>query len=95
MRREYHRAPSEDDDLPALMKIFSPLYALAMLLFGWPALLALLVAGVVFLWLRRLMRHRLGGTTGDTAGARRGYGEALELAVAARDRSWIAWCLKG
>lgn len=42
---------------------------LAMLLFGWPALLALLVAGVVFLWLRRLMLTRLGGCTGDTAGA--------------------------
>lgn len=43
--------------------------ALAMLLLGWPALLALLVAGVVFVWLRSLMRKRLGGTTGDTAGA--------------------------
>jgi adenosylcobinamide-GDP ribazoletransferase len=42
---------------------------LGMLLFGWPALLALLVAGVVFVWLRSLMRKRLGGTTGDTAGA--------------------------
>ncbi|HEX5842394.1 MAG TPA: adenosylcobinamide-GDP ribazoletransferase [Pseudomonas sp.] len=41
----------------------------AMLLFGWPALLALLVAGVVFLWLRALMLKRLGGATGDTAGA--------------------------
>lgn len=43
--------------------------AVAMLLFGWPALLALLVAGVVFLWLRALMLKRLGGATGDTAGA--------------------------
>lgn len=43
--------------------------ALAMLLFGWPALLALLVAGGVFIWLRSLMRKRLDGTTGDTAGA--------------------------
>jgi adenosylcobinamide-GDP ribazoletransferase len=43
--------------------------ALVMLLLGWPALLALLVAGVVFIWLRSLMRKRLGGTTGDTAGA--------------------------
>jgi adenosylcobinamide-GDP ribazoletransferase len=41
----------------------------AMLLFGWPALLAVLVAGVVFLWLRSMMLNRLGGTTGDTAGA--------------------------
>lgn len=43
--------------------------ALAMLLFGWPALLALLVYGVVFLWLRAMMLKRLDGTTGDTAGA--------------------------
>ncbi|NMY50536.1 adenosylcobinamide-GDP ribazoletransferase [Pseudomonas sp. WS 5011] len=42
---------------------------LAMLLFGWPALLALLVAGGVFIWLRSLMLKRLDGTTGDTAGA--------------------------
>ncbi|MFP6801171.1 MAG: adenosylcobinamide-GDP ribazoletransferase [Pseudomonas sp.] len=41
----------------------------AMLLFGWPALLALLVAGVIFIWLRILMLKRLGGATGDTAGA--------------------------
>ena len=41
----------------------------AMLLFGWPALLALLVAGVMFIWLRILMLKRLGGATGDTAGA--------------------------
>ena len=43
--------------------------ALTMLLFGWPALLALLVAGGVFIWLRSLMLKRLDGTTGDTAGA--------------------------
>ena len=51
--------------------------AMAMLLFGWPALLALLVAGMVFIWLRVLMLKRLGGTTGDTAGA------LLELAECA------------
>ncbi|WNF48588.1 adenosylcobinamide-GDP ribazoletransferase [Pseudomonas sp. SG20056] len=43
--------------------------ALAMLLFGWAALLALLVAGGIFIWLRSLMLKRLDGTTGDTAGA--------------------------
>lgn len=53
-------------------------HGLLMLLFGWPALLALMVAGVVFLWLRRLMRKRLGGTTGDTAGA---LLELIECAV--------------
>ena len=42
---------------------------LAMLLFGWSALLALLVTGGVFIWLRSLMLKRLDGTTGDTAGA--------------------------
>lgn len=47
------------------------------LLFGWPGLLALLVAGLVFLWLRSMMLKRLGGTTGDTAGA------LLELAECA------------
>jgi adenosylcobinamide-GDP ribazoletransferase len=44
-------------------------HAAALLLFGWAGVLALLVAGVLFLWLRRLMLQRLGGTTGDTAGA--------------------------
>ncbi|MCG4455214.1 adenosylcobinamide-GDP ribazoletransferase [Pseudomonas sp. MMS21-TM103] len=41
----------------------------ALLLFGWTGVLALLVAGLLFLWLRRVMLQRLGGTTGDTAGA--------------------------
>lgn len=45
------------------------LNVLAMLLFAWPAVLALLVAGLSFAWLRSLMLKRLGGTTGDTAGA--------------------------
>ncbi|WP_295470749.1 adenosylcobinamide-GDP ribazoletransferase [uncultured Pseudomonas sp.] len=40
--------------------------------------LALLVAAVTFFWLRRVMLLRLGGTTGDTAGA---LLELLELAV--------------
>jgi adenosylcobinamide-GDP ribazoletransferase len=52
-------------------------HAAALLLFGWAGVLALLVAGVLFLWLRRLMLQRLGGTTGDTAGA------MLELAECA------------
>lgn len=52
--------------------------ALAMLLFGWLALLALLVAAVLFIYLRRLMCQRLGGTTGDTAGA---LVELVECAV--------------
>ncbi|MDA7088547.1 adenosylcobinamide-GDP ribazoletransferase [Pseudomonas sp. SA3-5] len=41
----------------------------ALLLFGWTGVLALLAAGLLFVWLRRIMLQRLGGTTGDTAGA--------------------------
>jgi adenosylcobinamide-GDP ribazoletransferase len=41
----------------------------ALLLFGWAGLQALLVATVLFVCLRRVMLQRLGGTTGDTAGA--------------------------
>lgn len=41
----------------------------ACLLFGWKGLLALLVAALVFWLLRRQLLRRLGGTTGDTAGA--------------------------
>ncbi|WP_300656866.1 adenosylcobinamide-GDP ribazoletransferase [Pseudomonas sp.] len=44
-------------------------HGMALLLFGWTGVLALLVAGLLFLWLRRVMLQRLGGTTGDTAGA--------------------------
>lgn len=43
--------------------------ALGMLLFGWPGLLAVLAALLLFVWLRRALLGRLGGTTGDTAGA--------------------------
>lgn len=39
------------------------------LLFGGAGLLALLLAAVLFLYLRRCLLGRLGGTTGDTAGA--------------------------
>lgn len=50
---------------------------LLILLSGWAGLLALLAALLVFACLRRLMCQRLGGTTGDTAGA------LVELAEAA------------
>ncbi|MFJ4055328.1 MULTISPECIES: adenosylcobinamide-GDP ribazoletransferase [unclassified Pseudomonas] len=49
-----------------------------LLLGGWSALWAGLLAFAVFCWLRQLMCQRLGGTTGDTAGA---VLELLELAV--------------
>ncbi|MBC8995886.1 adenosylcobinamide-GDP ribazoletransferase [Pseudomonas sp. N40(2020)] len=45
---------------------------------GLKAIVALLVAVGVFVWLRHLMVRRLGGTTGDTAGA---LLELLEMAV--------------
>jgi adenosylcobinamide-GDP ribazoletransferase len=44
--------------------------ALACVVFaGVSGFIALLVAAVGFFWLRHLMIRRLGGTTGDTAGA--------------------------
>ncbi|KJK19637.1 adenosylcobinamide-GDP ribazoletransferase [Pseudomonas sp. 2(2015)] len=48
------------------------------LLAGFKGLWVLLVAAIVFAWLRHVMVRRLGGTTGDTAGA---LLELLELAV--------------
>jgi len=48
------------------------------LIAGISGLLALLIASVGFFWLRHLMLRRLGGTTGDTAGAML---ELLEVAV--------------
>jgi len=51
---------------------------LCLLLGGWRAVWPMAVAIGVFLWLRRLMCQRLGGATGDTAGA---LLELLELAV--------------
>ncbi|WP_338801205.1 adenosylcobinamide-GDP ribazoletransferase [Pseudomonas sp. RSB 5.4] len=53
--------------------------ALACLLIaGVTAIVALVVAFVGFVWLRQVMMRRLGGTTGDTAGA---LLELLEMAV--------------
>ena len=53
--------------------------ALACLLIaGVKAIVALVVALVGFVWLRHVMMRRLGGTTGDTAGA---LLELLEMAV--------------
>ncbi|CAD5107712.1 adenosylcobinamide-GDP ribazoletransferase [Zestomonas carbonaria] len=52
-------------ELPWVLAI----HAGAALLFGWPALLALAVALLTFAGLRRTFMVRLGGTTGDTAGA--------------------------
>lgn len=43
--------------------------AVGCLLFGWSGLLALLAAAAVFALVRQRLMARLGGTTGDTAGA--------------------------
>lgn len=51
---------------------------LCLALVGWPAVWPLVGALVGFWWLRHLMCRRLGGTTGDTAGAML---ELLELIV--------------
>lgn len=52
--------------------------ALCLAVSGWGAVWGLVAAVAVFAWLRRLMCRRLGGTTGDTAGAML---ELLELTV--------------
>lgn len=44
-------------------------HLLLMLAFGWQALLAAASALLLFAWTRRALLRRLGGTTGDTAGA--------------------------
>jgi adenosylcobinamide-GDP ribazoletransferase len=48
------------------------------LIAGLSGVWALALAAVVFVWLRQVMMRRLGGTTGDTAGA---LLELLEVAV--------------
>ncbi|MHC8391064.1 adenosylcobinamide-GDP ribazoletransferase [Pseudomonas sp. MDT2-39-1] len=48
------------------------------LIAGVSGVWALLLAGVMFVWLRQVMLRRLGGTTGDTAGAML---ELMEMAV--------------
>ncbi|ALH99983.1 adenosylcobinamide-GDP ribazoletransferase [Pseudomonas sp. FW306-02-F02-AA] len=45
---------------------------------GWSGVVALVLAALMFFWLRQVMLRRLGGTTGDTAGA---LLELLETAV--------------
>ena len=54
-------------------------HLLGMLLFGWKGLLALATALLLFIWLRRALLRRLGGTTGDTAGALVELGECSVL----------------
>lgn len=56
---------------------------LCVLVAGGPGVWAILVAALGFFWLRRLMLHRLGGTTGDTAGAMLELLEALVVVTLA------------
>lgn len=56
---------------------------LLILLSGWSGLLALLAALLLFAGLRQLMCQRLGGTTGDTAGALVELAEAVVLLLLA------------
>lgn len=58
-------------------------HGLAMLLLGWSGVLALLAAALSFWLLRRAFLARLGGTTGDTAGALLELGECAVLLVLA------------
>ncbi|MNO10320.1 cobalamin synthase [compost metagenome] len=48
------------------------------LIAGLSGVLAVVLAALVFVWLRQVMLRRLGGTTGDTAGA---LLELLEMTV--------------
>ncbi|MNO59174.1 Cobalamin synthase [compost metagenome] len=57
--------------------------ALAMLLFGWCGLLAIGAALLTFFLMRRAFVTRLGGTTGDTAGALVEAGECVVLVILA------------
>jgi adenosylcobinamide-GDP ribazoletransferase len=68
------------DHLPRLAgKRVLAVSALAcVLIAGFSGVWALVLAGVMFVWLRQVMLRRLGGTTGDTAGAML---ELLEMVV--------------
>lgn len=67
------------DNLPRVRLVqVLVLHAVLVLLLGWSGLLALLVATLLTLLWRQRLRSRIGGTTGDTAGA---LVEVLEAAV--------------
>ncbi|MCD5985040.1 adenosylcobinamide-GDP ribazoletransferase [Pseudomonas sp. CDFA 610] len=68
------------DHLPrgAARQVLLASAAACMLLAGWSGLAAVVASIACFLWLRQVMIRRLGGTTGDTAGA---LLELLEVVV--------------
>lgn len=59
------------DHLPRLAgkQVLGVSAVVCVLIAGLSGLLALVLAALVFVWLRQVMLRRLGGTTGDTAGA--------------------------
>jgi len=63
---------------PAGQKVLLVAALGCLLIGGWAGLYALVAAALGFYWLRHLMVRRLGGTTGDTAGA---LLELLEVVV--------------
>ncbi|MCQ9471589.1 adenosylcobinamide-GDP ribazoletransferase [Pseudomonas alliivorans] len=68
------------DHLPrgAARQVLLASAAACMLIAGWSGLAAVVASIACFLWLRQVMIRRLGGTTGDTAGA---LLELLEVVV--------------
>jgi adenosylcobinamide-GDP ribazoletransferase len=68
------------DHLPRLAgtRVLAVSALACVLIAGLSGVLAVVLAALVFVWLRQVMLRRLGGTTGDTAGA---LLELLEVAV--------------
>ncbi|WP_415770496.1 adenosylcobinamide-GDP ribazoletransferase [Pseudomonas sp. LB3P38] len=68
------------DHLPRLAgkQVLAVSALVCVLIAGLSGVLAVVLAALVFVWLRQVMLRRLGGTTGDTAGA---LLEILEVAV--------------
>jgi adenosylcobinamide-GDP ribazoletransferase len=60
------------------MQVLAVSVVACVLVAGLSGVLAIVLAALVFGWLRHAMLRRLGGTTGDTAGA---LLELLEVAV--------------
>lgn len=68
---------------PSGFKVLGITAIACVLIAGWAGVTAVLAATAGFFWLRRLMIRRLGGSTGDTAGAMLELLEVLVLVVLA------------
>lgn len=68
---------------PLGFKVLGITATACVLIAGWAGVAAVLAATAGFFWLRRLMLRRLGGSTGDTAGATLELLEVLVLVVLA------------